>query len=518
MSNIYITEPPTCGKVLLKTSFGDVDIELWSKEAPLACKNFVQLCLEGYFDGCPIHRIIKGFMVQTGDPSGTGTGGESVWGKPFKDELHGRIKFNHRGQVAMANEQKPNSNHSQFFVTLDACEWLNRKHTIFGKVAGVTMFNLLRMNDAEVDANERPVEVIKILSCEVLMNPFDDIVPRDVSARKRPTAGAESLDTANKPKKDASLRKGTKDMKLLSFGGDDEEAEGEEEGDGQGSAWKGKTMHSSHDSKFKDERLSSEVAEELQGILSKDLPLPGSASAPSSSSSSSSISSGAGGMRSAMLSKLKASIQRTGGRQGPAAQSVPREDEEDGEEWEDAVDEAEEAEMVKVGVAPAREKNSEFNEIRNALLRSKKAVKILTGVEADKVRRDEAKNDVLTPLERQRQQYLKRKTDHGDREQETLAKLMKFTASLKGKSVQSDPGTAPKGREGETYRGQVLQRDSDDDEDVNQKTWKDNKKLTFRSHIDDKFRGGDGRTASDYVVLDARDGKVAATATTKKHF
>jgi len=68
MSEIYHTEPATSGKVLLKTSYGDVDVELWSKEAPLACRNFVQLAMEGYYDNCPIHRVIKDFMMQSGDP------------------------------------------------------------------------------------------------------------------------------------------------------------------------------------------------------------------------------------------------------------------------------------------------------------------------------------------------------------------------------------------------------------------------------------------------------------------
>lgn len=74
-------------------------------------------------------------MVQGGDPTGSGTGGESVFGGPFADEFHSRLRFNHRGLLAMANENKPNSNHSQFFFTLDACEFLEKKHTIFGKVS-----------------------------------------------------------------------------------------------------------------------------------------------------------------------------------------------------------------------------------------------------------------------------------------------------------------------------------------------------------------------------------------------
>ena len=79
MSNMYITEPPTSGKVLLRTSVGDVDIELWPREAPKACRNFVQLCMEGYYDGTIFHRVIKDFMVQGGDPTGTGRGGESIY-------------------------------------------------------------------------------------------------------------------------------------------------------------------------------------------------------------------------------------------------------------------------------------------------------------------------------------------------------------------------------------------------------------------------------------------------------
>ena len=181
MSNIYHTEPPTQGKVLLRTSHGDVDIELWPKEAPLACRNFVQLCLEGYYDNLIFHRVIKDFMIQGGDPTGTGSGGESIWNKPFKDEIHGRIKFNHRGQVAMANENKPHTNKSQFFITLGPCDWIDRKHTIFGKVTGNTIYNVTRMGEVEIDSNDKPVDPIKIIKAEVLWNPFDDIVPRDIS-------------------------------------------------------------------------------------------------------------------------------------------------------------------------------------------------------------------------------------------------------------------------------------------------------------------------------------------------
>ena len=154
-----------------------VIVRLWA-QAPLACRNFIQLALEGYYDNSVVNRVIKDFMIQMGDPTGTGKGGESVWGRPFKDEVHGRIKFNHRGQVAMANENKPNTNRSQFFITLGPCDWLDRKHTIFGKVTGNTFYNVARLGDADVDANDRPVEPFTINSIEILSNPFEDIVPR----------------------------------------------------------------------------------------------------------------------------------------------------------------------------------------------------------------------------------------------------------------------------------------------------------------------------------------------------
>ena len=206
MSSVYHTEPPTKGKVVFQTSVGPIDVELWSKEAPKACRNFIQLALEGYYDRTTFHRVIPGFMAQGGDPTGTGEGGDSVWGKYFRDEVNARIRFNHRGQLAMANENRPDTNRAQFFFTLDACEWLNGKHTIFGTVAGDTVFNLLRMGEVETDDNDRPVDGITLKTVEVLLNPFDDVVPR--ISQKVPVEVE-----VKKPKP-----KGTKNLTLLSFG------------------------------------------------------------------------------------------------------------------------------------------------------------------------------------------------------------------------------------------------------------------------------------------------------------
>ncbi|KAK9968002.1 hypothetical protein ABG768_002355 [Culter alburnus] len=243
MSNIYIQEPPTNGKVLLKTTAGDIDIELWSKEAPKACRNFTQLCMEGYYDGTVFHRVVPEFIVQGGDPTGTGTGGESIYGRPFKDEFHSRLRFNRRGLVAMANAG-PHDNGSQFFFTLGRADELNNKHTIFGKVTGDTVYNMLRLADVECDSDERPLNPHKIRSTEVLHSAFDDIIPREIKVKK----------VKNKEEGKKSQSKATKNFSLLSFG---EEAEEEEEMVNQVSqTMKGKSK-SSHDLLKDDPKLSS---------------------------------------------------------------------------------------------------------------------------------------------------------------------------------------------------------------------------------------------------------------------
>ncbi|XP_057350872.1 spliceosome-associated protein CWC27 homolog isoform X2 [Manis pentadactyla] len=244
MSNIYIQEPPTNGKVLLKTTAGDIDIELWSKEAPKACRNFIQLCLEAYYDNTIFHRVVPGFIVQGGDPTGTGAGGESIYGAPFKDEFHSRLRFNRRGLVAMANAG-PHDNGSQFFFTLGRADELNNKHTIFGKVTGDTVYNMLRLTEVDIGDEERPRNPHKIKSCEVLFNPFDDIIPREIKKPKK-----------EKPEEEVKKLKpkGTKNFSLLSFG---EEAEEEEEEVNRVSqSMKGKSK-SSHDLLKDDPHLSS---------------------------------------------------------------------------------------------------------------------------------------------------------------------------------------------------------------------------------------------------------------------
>lgn len=119
--------------VVLETNQGNIEIRLLPEVAPKACENFIGLVEKGYYNGLIFHRCIKDFMIQGGDPTGTGTGGESIWGEPFSDEVNSSVKFDKPGLLAMANAG-PNTNGSQFFITVAKTPWLNMRHTIFGEV------------------------------------------------------------------------------------------------------------------------------------------------------------------------------------------------------------------------------------------------------------------------------------------------------------------------------------------------------------------------------------------------
>lgn len=147
--------------VVLETNQGNIEIELMPNVAPKACENFTKLAEKGYYNGLIFHRVIREFMIQGGDPTGTGAGGESIWGKNFEDEIDIDVKFNKEGILAMANAGR-NTNGSQFFITTAKTPWLHQKHTIFGKVtAGYDVVK--KIEGSPTGANDRPTSEQKIL-------------------------------------------------------------------------------------------------------------------------------------------------------------------------------------------------------------------------------------------------------------------------------------------------------------------------------------------------------------------
>lgn len=162
-----------CGKgfsmkeesVVLETNQGTIEIKLMPDVAPKACENFIGLVKEGYYDGIIFHRVIKDFMIQGGDPSGTGRGGQSLWLKPFEDEVSPDVKFDRPGLVAMANAG-PNTNGSQFFITTKPTPWLNMKHTIFGEV--VSGYDAVqKIENTQTGPQDKPVSEQKIIKAYV---------------------------------------------------------------------------------------------------------------------------------------------------------------------------------------------------------------------------------------------------------------------------------------------------------------------------------------------------------------
>jgi peptidyl-prolyl cis-trans isomerase-like 2 len=162
------------GYALIRTNLGELTLELLPEHAPKAVYNFVKLAQKGYYNGIVVHRNIKNFMMQTGDPTGTGRGGASIWGKNFEDEFEGSQRHDNRGVVSMANKGK-DTNSSQFFITYRKVPHLDKKHTIFGRVAdGLEV--LKAIEDSPTDDKDRPLEELKMLEVKILVDPFEEFM------------------------------------------------------------------------------------------------------------------------------------------------------------------------------------------------------------------------------------------------------------------------------------------------------------------------------------------------------
>lgn len=160
------------GLVRLSTNYGDINVEVHCDFVPQTSDNFMSLCASKYYDGVLFHRVIQGFMMQGGDPTGTGRGGESIWKKPFRDEIDSRLSHDARGILSMANAG-PGTNRSQFFITFKPCQHLDKKHAVFGRVVG-GMEVVDAIERVETGAEDRPVEEVKINRVDVFVNPFQE--------------------------------------------------------------------------------------------------------------------------------------------------------------------------------------------------------------------------------------------------------------------------------------------------------------------------------------------------------
>eukprot|EP00128_Syssomonas_multiformis_P004005 Colp12_sorted_trinity150504_noHs@26415 len=158
--------------VTLHTDVGDLKIEVFCDFVPHTAENFLALCASGYYNGCTVHRNIKGFMLQTGDPTGTGKGGQSIWGGKFPDEFNENLKHSTRGIVSMANSG-PDTNGSQFFITYAKQSHLDLHYTVFGRV--IHGFDTLDYIERQpVDEKDRLKKPITIRRVTIHANPIAD--------------------------------------------------------------------------------------------------------------------------------------------------------------------------------------------------------------------------------------------------------------------------------------------------------------------------------------------------------
>ena len=153
-------------RIRIETNQGVIELKLYPNVAPKACENFATHVENGYYDGIIFHRVIPEFMLQCGDPTGTGRGGESIWGKPFEDECTPDLRFDKTGILAMANAG-PGTNGSQFFITTAKTPWLNMRHTIFGEV--VEGYDVVqKIEGVATDGMDKPLEEQKIVKATTL--------------------------------------------------------------------------------------------------------------------------------------------------------------------------------------------------------------------------------------------------------------------------------------------------------------------------------------------------------------
>jgi peptidylprolyl isomerase len=144
--------------VVLHTTQGDIELVLQKNIAPKAVKNFTTHVKNGFYNGIIFHRIIKNFMIQSGDPTGTGRGGHSIWNKPFKDEISSKVSFSKAGILAMANKGA-NTNGSQFFITTKETPWLNGGYTIFGYVKDKKSYEVVKkLENVKTSSKDKPIE------------------------------------------------------------------------------------------------------------------------------------------------------------------------------------------------------------------------------------------------------------------------------------------------------------------------------------------------------------------------
>jgi peptidyl-prolyl cis-trans isomerase SDCCAG10 len=486
MSSVYATEPATSGRVILETTHGPIDIQLWCRECPETTRFFLQLCMDGFYNNMVFHRIIPSFLIQTGalrqppveiQPNAlekyrSAVQANRAWERR-KYEVHSRLHFNHRGQVAMAlgvDDDEDEEIHPQFFITLDETSHLDGKHVLFGTVVGPTLFNAIRIGQTDVEENAPAGDLAyapRVTSVKIVENPIHtSLAPQAVV----PWHVKEEKDPSKRKRK----RKGKRDMNVLSFG---DEMEEEMELTNVG-------MKSSHDV-LESKKLSKNVDAAVKESLAKK------------------TEQGAPAEKEKPTDALSSSEDMN-----ETSQRVDVDDEHGTREEELSVDEEPNGRAVSTQVKTPPSRGFNPNE---------------DNTKKSRVKNTSHKEENL--LEIRRAKYAKGRKSKKERENETIEKLFAFRSKVQSskkterssKSEVADSALASRmaRRIAESdqplaedavpfYHGQILESDDE-------KTGSDWMQTRFkcRRHMDLALReedeglvGGDGRRIDEYEVLD----------------
>mmetsp|Transcript_11228 Transcript_11228/g.24696 ORF Transcript_11228/g.24696 Transcript_11228/m.24696 type:complete len:609 (-) Transcript_11228:113-1939(-) len=567
MSQVYSTEPATTGRVVFDTTHGPIDVNLWCKECPTATRTFLQLCLDGYYDGMIFHRVLSDFLIQTGltrnestvgttpaadinnyllqssaVPSSTSNSNSMSVDPLGLDrkhlELNPRIRFNHRGQVAMAlpleessssngnNEEETAMLRYQFFVTLDEAPFLDAKHVVFGTIAGATMFNALRIGRTDADEqNGVPTDMKdappRIKSVKVDYHPYEDlVVTADKEIPWANSAAGGGLGKGTEGKKQSVVekrrkkRKGKRDLNVLSFG--DEERDYEVI-TSKGS--KGESKLSSHDvlpneSTFPSSKIDADVDKrsKAKDRIEKD--------------SGSEMKSDSSGNKQKSLSKivLSSNIGTVEAKDPP--NEVQTKHESNGALGVVTQEPQIERSSSKGDRNRKDDKSNKSRGIGAVEARRAKYLKSGTGSSANKKERLKREGDTMAKLFAFKNKVLETKGSKKDGDSNRKTKKQPADDSLASRMAkrvkQTDDEKELRNREEDAvvampgYSGQLNDDESDKDGTADAGDWLGTK-FQCKRHMDHDSRktaldkigdaddmGGDGRRMDDYVVLDEK--------------
>ncbi|CAJ1943154.1 unnamed protein product [Cylindrotheca closterium] len=470
MSQVYSTEPQTSGRVILETTHGPIEIQLWSRECPTATKMFMRLCLDGFYDNMAFHRIAPAFLIQTGALR-LGSELQEAFGKEEEMnlyrqkleadealsrrsyELNSRIRFNHRGQVAMALEvdAQEDSTHlqPQFFITLDEAPFLDGKHVIFGTVNGPTIFNCLRIGKTDVDDSNQPTiisEAPRIQRVRIMDNDVhSDIVPSVVVPWK-----IKNKDAPKKKKK----KRGVKNVNVLSFGDEFE-------------------VDTSQSLGIKSRHAISESKNKLKATETNEKKIPISVEG---------------------TQETKAKPQKRELKESIGSAREPK------NEMESA---SEQIKGTKLGSGTGTFTGSSKNVSMSDTIELTPRSDAPTPRQADALtpKDSKSKENRMSLVAARRAKYARGgNKNKRKREEDTLSKLKLFQHKI-AKVSGNEEGKGEDNEEG--YHGQILETNTGDTDSGWMST-----KFQCRKHMDiDAKLGGDGRNAEDYEVVEGLVGK-----------